>query len=165
MRRGRLTCSSRQACWDEASWVATHSYAVPSIDMAMAERAEAHGRAARLMADVHTSRAGSPSTLPPPRRTTGGWSSNYGRLAARHGRGAPESATAYLRRALAEPPSSETHISSCWNSAYPSSVPASRDGTSILRTQESARDDTIRIAATLLLANALGFDQRVAEAI
>ena len=81
-------------------------------------------------------------------------------------RGAPESATAYLRRALAEPPSSETRPHLLLELGL-SEFSASESGwhEHLEDAVESARDDTILIAATLLLANALWIDQRVAEAV
>ena len=73
----------------------------------MAERAEAHGRAARLLADVHASPGRVAEHLLATSPAGDGWVVEQLRAAGQEAmaRGAPESATAYLRRALAEPPS------------------------------------------------------------
>jgi DNA-binding CsgD family transcriptional regulator len=137
-------------------------------DMAMAEQAEAHGRAARLLADVHASPGRVAEHLLATSPAGERWVVEQLRAAGQEAmaRGAPESATAYLRRALAEPPSSETRPYLLLELGL-SEFSASESGwhEHLQGAVESARDDAICIAATLLLANALWIDQRVAEAI
>ncbi len=155
---------------DEASLGFAHPLLRGAVyrDMAMAERAEAHGRAARLLADVHASPGRVAEHLLATSPAGDGWVVEQLRAAGQEAmaRGAPESATAYLRRALAEPPSSETRPYLLLELGL-SEFSASESGwhEHLEDAVESARDDTIRIAATLLLANALWIDQRVAEAI
>ncbi len=155
---------------DEASLGFAHPLLRGAVyrDMAMAERAEAHGRAARLLADVHASPGRVAEHLLATSPAGDGWVVEQLRAAGQEAmaRGAPESATAYLRRALAEPPSSETRPYLLLELGL-SEFSASESGwhEHLEDAVESARDDTIRIAATLLLANALGFHQRLAEAV
>jgi DNA-binding CsgD family transcriptional regulator len=155
---------------DEASLGFAHPLLRGAVyrDMAMAERAEAHGRAARLLADVHASPGRVAEHLLATSPAGDGWVVEQLRAAGQEAmaRGAPESATAYLRRALAEPPSSETRPDLLLELGL-SEFSASESGwhEHLEDAVESARDDMIRIAATLLLANALWIDQRVAEAV
>ena len=155
---------------DEASLGFAHPLLRGAVyqDMAMAERAEAHGRAARLLADVHASPGRVAEHLLATSPAGDGWVVEQLRAAGQEAmaRGAPESATAYLRRALAEPPSSETRPHLLLELGL-SEFSASESGwhEHLEDAVESARDDTILIAATLLLANALWIDQRVAEAV
>ena len=78
-------------------------------ELSAGERASEHERAARLLADAGAARIGSPSTCSPQTRDGDAETVAILRRAAEGagGRGAPEVAVAYLRRALAEPPAAE----------------------------------------------------------
>jgi DNA-binding CsgD family transcriptional regulator len=97
-----------------------------------------------------------------------GWVVEQLRAAAREAAtsGAAESATAYLRRALAEPPPLEAGADlmlELGTAEFSSGQPGWHDH--LEAAVESAGDDTTRMAAALRLANALRFHQRMAEAI
>jgi DNA-binding CsgD family transcriptional regulator len=137
-------------------------------DMGAAERAEAHGRAARLLAETHSSPGRFAEHLLA--TTSGGddWTVEQLRAAAREAtaRGAPESATTYLRRALIEPPSPDAGAAlllELGTAEYNAGQPGWHDH--LEAAVESAGDDRSRIAAALLLANALRWHIRHAEAI
>ena len=155
---------------DEASLDFAHPLlrGVVYRDMAMAERADAHGQAARLLADVHASPGRVAEHLLATFPAGDGWVVEQLRAASQVAlaRGAPESATAYLRRALAEPPSSETRPYLLLELGL-SEFNASESGwhEHLEDAVESASDDTIRIAATVVLAHALVFHQRLADAV
>ncbi|HEX4219491.1 MAG TPA: hypothetical protein VHZ02_14025 [Acidimicrobiales bacterium] len=76
-------------------------------DMAGPERAEAHRRTARLLCEAHASAARVAEHLLATTPAGDSWTVGQLRAAAREAaaRGAPESAAAYLGRAVAEPPS------------------------------------------------------------
>ena len=78
-------------------------------EMAAAERAEGHGRAARLLAEAHASPARVAEHLLATAPAGDAWVVEQLRAAAWEAtaRGGPESGAAYLRRAVAEPPSPE----------------------------------------------------------
>ena len=78
-------------------------------DIAAVDRSEAHGRAARLLAEAHARPAGVAEHLLATAPASDLWAVEQLHTAAREAtaRGAPESAAAYLRRAIAEPPSAD----------------------------------------------------------
>jgi DNA-binding CsgD family transcriptional regulator/Tfp pilus assembly protein PilF len=81
-------------------------------------------------------------------------------------RGAPESATAYLRRALAEPPSPEVGaglLEELGLAEFSAGQPGWQHH--LEAAVAEAGDAATRIAAALQLATALGFHQRLAEAV
>ena len=137
-------------------------------EIAAADRAAAHGRAARLLAQRHDSVARIAEHLLATAPAGAGWVVEQLRAAARAATasGAPESAAAYLRRALAEPPAPEASAAllldlglaelsagQCgWEPHFEAAVAA-------------ATDDAARIAYGLLFATALGFHQRLAQAV
>ena len=137
-------------------------------DIATSERAEAHGRAARLLAKAH---ANPPrvaehllATVPAGDRWTVGQLHAASRDAA--ARGAPESAAAYLRRALAEPPPAELDggmLLDLGLAEFSTGHPGWHGH--LKAAVESAVDDATRIAAALLFANVLRWHRRTAEAI
>src|ERR671919_54988 len=96
------------------------------------------------------------------------WTVEQLRAAAREAsaRGAPESATAYLRRALSEPPSREVGpglLLELGTAEFSAGQAGWHDH--LEAAVESARDDTTRTAAALWFANALRFHQRLAESV
>ena len=101
----------RAGVLDEASLCFAHALLRGAVyrEMSGAERAWAHGRAARLLAEAHASAARVAEHLFVTAPGGDGWTVEQLRAAAREAasRGAPESAVAYLRRALTEPPSPE----------------------------------------------------------
>jgi DNA-binding CsgD family transcriptional regulator len=137
-------------------------------DMAVAERGEAHGRAARLLAEGQASAARVAEHLLATAPAGDSWVLEQLRAAGREAaaRGASESAAAYLRRALAEPPSPNAEPSlllelgtaefsagqSGWHDHLEAAV-------------ASAGEDSTRLAAALVFANALRFHQRMAQAV
>jgi DNA-binding CsgD family transcriptional regulator len=133
-----------------------------------AERADAHGRAARLLTEAHVSPARVAEHLLATAPASDAWAADQLRAAAREAaaRGAPESAAAYLRRALAEPtaPESEAGVLLDLGAAeFSARQPAWRHH--LEAAVEAADDDTARVAAALLFAQALRFDERVADAV
>ena len=137
-------------------------------DMAAVDRAEAHGRSARLLAETHASPARVAEHLLATVPTGDGWTVEQLRAAAWEAtaRGAPESAVAYLRRALSEPPSPEAGAGLLLElglAEFSAGQPGWHD--QLAEAVESAGDDTTRIAATLLFANALRWHERAGEAI
>jgi DNA-binding CsgD family transcriptional regulator len=137
-------------------------------DMTVAERVEAHGRAARLLAEAHASPARVAEHLLATAPAGDDWTVEHLRAAAREAasRGAPESAVAYLRRAVAEPPSPEAGAGLFLELGlveFSAGQPGWHD--QLEAAVESAGDDTTRIAAALLFANALRWHDRAVEAI
>jgi DNA-binding CsgD family transcriptional regulator len=137
-------------------------------DMAAVDRAEAHGRSARLLAEAHASPARVAEHLLATVPTGDRWTVEQLRGAAWEAtaRGAPESAVAYLRRALSEPPSPEAGAGLLLElglAEFSAGQPGWHD--QLAEAVESAGDDTTRIAATLLFANALRWHERAGEAI
>ena len=90
------------------------------------------------------------------------------RIAAREAAasGAAESATTYLRRAIAEPPSADRDsdlLLELGLAEFSAGQPGWHDH--LEAAVESAGDDASRTAAALLVANGLGYYQRMAEAM
>jgi DNA-binding CsgD family transcriptional regulator len=137
-------------------------------DMAAAERTAAHGRAARLLAETRASPAHVAEHLLATAPAGDGWVVEQLRTAARQAAisGAAESATTYLRRALAEPPSLEAEpdlMLELGTAEFSSGQPGWHDH--LEAAVDSAGDDTTRLDAALAFANALGSYQRLAEAV
>jgi DNA-binding CsgD family transcriptional regulator len=137
-------------------------------EIAVADRAEAHGRAARLLADAHASQARVAEHLLTTVPAGDGWKVEQLRAAAWEAtaRGAPESAVAYLRRALFEPPSPEAAEGLSLElglAQFSAGLPGWDD--QLAEAVESAGDNTTRVAVTLLFANVLRWHERGAEAI
>jgi DNA-binding CsgD family transcriptional regulator len=136
-------------------------------DMATAERAEAHARSANLLAESHANPARVAEHLLATVPTGDDWTVEQLRAAASEAtaRGAPESAVAYLRRALLEPPSQQAGAGLLLElglAEFSAGQPGWHD--ELAEAVESAGDDATRIAAALLFANALRSHQRWAEA-
>ena len=137
-------------------------------DMTVAERDEAHRRAARLLAEAHASPARVAEHLLATAPAGDDWVVDQLRAAAREAaaRGAPESAVAYLRRAVAEPPSPQVEGAMLLELGlveFSAGEPGWHDH--LEAAVESAGDDTTRVAVTLLFANALRWHDRPVEAI
>ncbi len=137
-------------------------------DTAAADRAEAHRRAARLLAEAHANPARVAEHLLATAPTGDDWTVEQLRAAAWEAtaRGAPESAVAYLSRAWSEPPSPEAGAGLLLElglAEFSAGQPGWHD--QLAQAVESARDDTTRIGAALLFANALRWHERAAEAI
>jgi DNA-binding CsgD family transcriptional regulator len=137
-------------------------------EIAPSERAKAHGQAARILAEIHESGARVAEHLLASAPAGDGWVVDQLSAAAREAAaaGAPESAAAYLRRALAEPPSPELAASVLRElglAEFSAGQPAWHHH--LEGAVATAADDTTRIAAALLFANALAFHQRLAEAV
>jgi DNA-binding CsgD family transcriptional regulator len=137
-------------------------------DMAASDRVEAHGRSARLLAEAHANPARVAEHLLATVPTGDIWTVDQLRAAAWEAtaRGAPESAVAYLSRALSEPPSAEAGAGILLElglAEFSAGQPGWHD--QLAEAVESAGNDTTRIAAALLFANALRWHERAAEAI
>jgi DNA-binding CsgD family transcriptional regulator len=137
-------------------------------DLTVAERAEAHGRAAKLLAEDHASPARVAEHLLATAPAGDGSVVEQLRAAGREAtaRGAPESTVAYLRRALVEPPSPEAGadlLLELGTAEFSAGQPGWHDH--LEAAVESAGDDATRIAAALRFANALRWHERLAEAI
>jgi DNA-binding CsgD family transcriptional regulator len=137
-------------------------------DMAAADRVEAHGRSARLLAEANANPAHVAEHLLATVPTGDAWTVQRLRAAAWEAtaRGAPESAVTYLRRARLEPPSPETGAGLLLElglAEFSAGQPGWYD--QLAEAVESAGDDTTRIAVALLFANALRWQERAAEAI
>jgi DNA-binding CsgD family transcriptional regulator len=137
-------------------------------DIAVADRAEAHQRSARLLAQTHASPAHIAEHLLAAVPSGDSWTVDQLRAAAREAtsRGSPESAVAYLRRALLETPSPEVGAGLLLElglAEFSAGQPGWHD--QLAEAVESAGDDSTRIAVTLLFANALRWHERGAEAI
>jgi DNA-binding CsgD family transcriptional regulator len=137
-------------------------------DIAINERAEAHGRAARLLAKAHESPARVAEHLLATVPASDGWTVQQLRAAAREAvaRGAPESAAPYLRRALSESPPPEVEGGMLLDLGL-AEFSAGQLGwyDHLKEAVDAASGDTTRIAAALLFANALRWQERTAEAI
>jgi DNA-binding CsgD family transcriptional regulator len=136
-------------------------------EIAATARAEAHGRAARLLAERHagTARVAEHLLLTAPAGDP--WVVEQLRGAARAAAagGAPDSAAVYLRRALAEPPPGEVDAAlllDLGTAEYSAGHPGWEQH--LTAAVEAAGDDTARTAAGLQLATALGLHYRLAEA-
>ncbi len=137
-------------------------------DLSAADRVEAHGRSARLLAEAHAKPARVAEHLLATAPKGDDWTVEQLRAAAWEAtaRGAPESAVAYLHRALLEPPSAEAGAGLLLElglAEFSAGQPGWHD--ELAQSVESAGDDTTRIAAALLFANALRWHERAAEAI
>jgi DNA-binding CsgD family transcriptional regulator len=137
-------------------------------DMAAADRVEAHGRSARLLATAHANPARVAEHLLATVPTGDGWTVERLRAAAGEAttRGAPESAVVFLRRALIEPPPPEAGAGLLLElglAEFSAGQPGWQE--ELAEAVESAGDDTTRIATALLFANALRWHERAAEAI
>ncbi len=137
-------------------------------DMSAAERVEAHGRSARLLADSHADPALVAEHLLATLPTGDGWTVEQLRAAAwdATARGAPDSAIAYLRRAFLEQPSPEAGAGLLLELGLAEFSAGQPDWHhQLAEAVESAGNDTTRIAAALLFANALRWNERAAEAV
>jgi DNA-binding CsgD family transcriptional regulator/tetratricopeptide (TPR) repeat protein len=137
-------------------------------EIAVAERAEAHRRAARLLAEAHSSPARVAEHLLATTPAGDDWVVEQLRAAAAEAtaRGAPESAAAYLRRAVTEPPSAEVEggmLLELGAAEFSAGQLGWHDH--LEEAVEAAGDDPARTAAALLFANALRFHHGLAEAI
>ena len=137
-------------------------------DMAASDRVEAHGRSARLLAEAHANPARVAEHLLATVPTGDSWTVEQLRAAAWEAtaRGAPESAVAYLSRALSEPPSPEAGAGLLLElglAEFSAGQPGWHD--QLAEAVESAGSDTTRVAAALLFTNALRWHERAAEAI
>ncbi|MCU1451301.1 MAG: transcriptional regulator, LuxR family [Acidimicrobiales bacterium] len=137
-------------------------------EMAVAERAEAHRRAARLLAESHASPARVAEHLLATAPAGDGWVVERLRAAGREAMasGAPDSGVAYLRRALTEPPPPEARADLLVELGVAEFHAGQPDWHDHLEAAvESAADDTTRIPAALVLAGALRMHERIAEAV
>ncbi|MEA2619023.1 MAG: hypothetical protein QOE72_4806 [Chloroflexota bacterium] len=137
-------------------------------EIAATDRAEAHGRAARLLAEGHAGEARAAEHLLLTAPAGDGWVVEQLRRAARTAAtgGAPDSAVAYLRRALAEPPPAEVDgglLLDLGSAEYSAGHPGWEEH--LTAAVAAAGDDRARTAAGLLLAMALGLHLRLAEAV
>jgi DNA-binding CsgD family transcriptional regulator len=137
-------------------------------EIAATDRAEAHGRAARLLAERQAGEARVAEHLLMTAPAGDGWVVEQLRDAARAAaaRGAPDSAVAYLRRALAEPPAAEVGaglLLDLGSAEYSAGYPSWEEH--LTAAVAAAGDDTARAAAGLQLATALGLHHRLAEAV
>jgi DNA-binding CsgD family transcriptional regulator len=135
-------------------------------DMAVADRVEAHGRSARLLAEAHANPARVAEHLLATVPNGDRWTVEQLRAAAWEAtaRGAPESAVAYLRRASSEQSLPEPGLLLELGLAeFSAGQPDWHD--KLAEAVESAGDNRTRIAATLLFANALRWHERAAEAV
>ncbi len=137
-------------------------------DMPATARVEAHGRSARLLAEAHANPARVAEHLLATLPMGDGWTVEQLRAAAGEAttRGAPESAVAYLSRALLEQASPETEAGLLLElglAEFSAGQPGWHD--QLAAAVESAVDDTTRIAVALLFANALRWHEQAAEAI
>jgi DNA-binding CsgD family transcriptional regulator len=137
-------------------------------EIGAADRAAEHGRAARLLADGHAGPAHVAEHLLAAAPAGHSWVVERLTTAAREAvaDGAPESAAAYLRRALDEPPSREAEAGLLLELGV-AEVSAGQPGWQrhLAGAVAGAGEDTTRITAALLLAQALRFHHRLAEAV
>ncbi|HWM96291.1 MAG TPA: AAA family ATPase, partial [Streptosporangiaceae bacterium] len=160
----------RAGVFDEAPLCFAHPILRAAVyrEMAVTERAEAHGRAARLLAEAHASPARVAEHLLATAPAGDAWVVEQLRAAAWEAtaRGAPESAGAYLRRALTEPPPPEVRADLLLElgvAEFNAGQPGWHDH--LEEAVEAAADDTTRTAAALVFANALRFHHGLAEAV
>jgi len=160
----------RAGVLDEAPLCFAHPILRAAVyrEMAVIERAEAHGRAARLLAEAHASAARVAEHLLASAPAGDAWVVEQLRAAAWEAtaRGAPESAGAYLRRALTEPPPPEVRADLLLElgvAEFNAGQPGWHDH--LEEAVEAAADDTTRTAAALVFANALRFHHGLAEAV
>ena len=160
----------RAGVLDEAPLCFAHPILRAAVyrEMAVTERVEAHGRAARLLAEAHASPARVAEHLLATAPAGDAWVVEQLRAAAREAtaRGAPESGGAYLRRALTEPPPLEVRADLLLElgvAEFNAGQPGWRHH--LEEAVEAAADDTTRTAAALVFANALRSHHRLAEAV
>jgi DNA-binding CsgD family transcriptional regulator len=132
------------------------------------ERAHAHGRAARLLAGYHDGAAKAAEHLLAATPTGDDWVVQQLRAAATEAvaKGAPESASTYLRRALAEPPAPAAEAGTLLElgvAEFSASQPGWQDH--LEEAVDAAGEDATRIAAAVRLSNALVIHRRFAEAV
>jgi DNA-binding CsgD family transcriptional regulator len=136
-------------------------------EIAATDRAEAHGRAARLLAMRHAGEARVAEHLLLTAPAGDGWvvEKLRGAAGAATAGGAPESAIAYLRRALAEPPPDEA-VAGVLVDLGRAELSADQPGWEqhLTAAVAAAGDDAARTSAGLLHATALGLHSRLAEA-
>jgi DNA-binding CsgD family transcriptional regulator len=137
-------------------------------EIAAVDRAEAHKYAARLLTQRHDSAARVAEHLLATAPAGAGWVVEQLRAAARAATasGAPESAAAYLRRALAEPPSPEAGAGLLLDLGL-AELSAGQPGWEphFEAAIAAAGDDATRTVYGLLFGTALGFHQRIAQAV
>jgi DNA-binding CsgD family transcriptional regulator len=137
-------------------------------EIEVTERADTHGQAARQLADGHEVAARVAEHLLAATPTGDGWVVQQLRVAAREATaaGAPESATAYLRRALAEPPSPEAEAGTLLELGV-AELSAGQPGWQrhLDAVVHGAGENTTRIVAALQLAGALGLNQRLGDSV
>ena len=160
----------RAGVLDEAPLCFAHPILRAAVyrEMAVTERVEAHGRAARLLAEAHASPARTAEHLLATAPAGDAWVVEQLRAAAWEAtaRGAPESGAAYLRRALTEPPPPEMRADLLLElgvAEFNAGQPGWHDH--LEEAVEAAADDTTRTAAALVFANALRSHHRLAEAV
>jgi DNA-binding CsgD family transcriptional regulator len=132
------------------------------------DRAEAHGRAGRLLAEGGTGGGRVAEHLLLTHPAGDCWVVEQLRAAAHAAAasGAPDSAVTYLRRALAEPPSTEDSAGVLLNLGQAEYTTGDPGWEQHLRAAvEAAGDDAARAAAGLPLASGLGVRHRLAEAL
>jgi DNA-binding NarL/FixJ family response regulator len=160
----------RSGMLDGAPLAFTHPLLRQAVyrEIPAADRTAAHGGAARLLAEGHDSPARVAKHLLATAPTGEPWVVEQLRAAGRQATtsGAPESAAAYLRRALTEPPSPQEHGDTLLELGL-AEFSAGQPGWAghLAAAVESAREDTTRAAAACLFAYALGYHQRLAEAV
>jgi DNA-binding CsgD family transcriptional regulator len=137
-------------------------------DMAATERAKAHESAARLLGERHAGPARIAEHLLVSSPAADAWTVEQLRAAAREGaaRGAPESAVAYLRRALAEPPPAEEKAGLLLELGFAEFI-ADKPGwhDHLESAVEASGDRATQVVAALAFANVLGVHERAAEAV
>jgi ATP/maltotriose-dependent transcriptional regulator MalT len=136
-------------------------------EIPVADRAEAHGRAARLLAEGHASPGRIAEQLLAATPTGDSWAVEQllSAAGAATASGAPESASAYLRRALAEPPAGEATAAVLLELGVAEYSAGEPGWEPHLEEAVAAGAGTNRLAATMALARALGLAQRLAESI
>jgi DNA-binding CsgD family transcriptional regulator len=137
-------------------------------EIEVTERADTHGQAARQLADAHEVAARVAEHLLGATQTGDGWVVQQLRTAAREATaaGAPESAAAYLRRALAEPPSPDGEAGTLLELGV-AEFSAGQPGWQrhLEAVVHGAGEEATRIAAALQLTRALALNQRLGEAV
>jgi DNA-binding CsgD family transcriptional regulator len=136
--------------------------------IAIDDRADAHRRAAQLLEKAHASPPRVAQHLLATVPAGDGWTVTRLRAAGRDAaaRGAPESAAAYLRRAVAEPPPPELEGAMLLDLGL-AEFNAGQPGwhAHLKAAVELAGDDITRVAAAALFANILRWHKRTGEAI
>ena len=137
-------------------------------DIPVTDRARAHATAARILADGHADVARVAAHLLAADATGESWVVEQLRTAAREASasGAPECAVAYLRRAIGERSSSRVNadlLRELGMAEFTAGEPGWEQH--LEAAVVAAEDDAARVSAGLLLATALMFHQRSAEAV